>query len=111
MTPSNRSLFFLRALVLIVVSVVVIPMQAQSQAETSHRRATDPDYVKRRADWFYRGRVLRGQSAAKLRHRAYQDKLRLRAAQAAVFAATHANAQGSLSSGSWTPLGPAPLAS
>src|SRR5579871_3802480 len=110
MMPSSGSLF-LRVSVLILFAFAALSMCAQGSGQTDPRgpaRATDPDYVKRRADWFYRGRGLRGQSAAELRRRAYQAKLRLRAAQAAVFAATHTNAQGSLSSGSWTPLGPAP---
>src|ERR1035438_2447854 len=112
MMPSSGSLFFLRVSLLVLLSFPVVSIQAQGQADTPGPvRTTDPDYIKRRVEWFYRGRVLRGQSPAELRRRAYQAKLRLRAERAAVFAAAHPNAQGSLSSGSWTPLGPEPIAS
>ena len=60
-------------------------------------------------DWFYRGRVSRGQVSAELRRRAQESKLRLRALRADP--SSQAYAQTSLSSGSWIPLGPAPLAS
>ena len=70
----------------------------------------DADHVKERNEWFYRGRIVRGRPSAELRRRAYQAKLELRA-QTARALAVRANSQPSLSSGSWTPLGPAPLAS
>ena len=98
---------------LILVSFAVISVRAQGAGQVETRGlsgTTNPDYVKRRAEWFYRGRVLRGQPSAELRRRAYQAKLRSRAERAAIDAA-HPNAQSALSSGSWTPLGPEPLAS
>src|SRR5205814_8795012 len=70
----------------------------------------DADHVKERSDWFSRGRVVRGQPSAEFRRRAYQAKLQLRARQAAARVAAISNGV-SLSTGSWTPLGPAPLAS
>jgi len=68
----------------------------------------DADHVKERNEWFFRGRVIRGAPSAEFRRRAYQSKLELRAQRAAAFGMT---GQTSLSSGSWIPLGPMPLAS
>jgi hypothetical protein len=53
--------------------------------------------------WFLRGRLVPGQSAAALRREAHQQKLRMRTMRAA-------NAP-SVSTSAWTSLGPAPLAS
>jgi hypothetical protein len=69
----------------------------------------DPDHVRERNEWFYRGRVVRGMPSAELRRRAYQAKLQLRAQRAT--ALPHANPAVSFSAGSWLPLGPVPLAS
>ena len=63
-----------------------------------------------RSEWFYRGRIVRGQPSAELRRRAHQAKLRLRAQRAQSLAA-NVSGQVSLSVGTWVPLGPAPLAS
>ena len=71
---------------------------------------TDRDHAKQRAAWFYRGRIVRGLPSAELRRRAYQTKLALRMQNARALA-VKANGQPSFSTGSWTPLGPAPLAS
>ena len=83
-------------------------LRAQSAPESP---AGDPhaDHVKQRNEWFYRGRVVRGLPSAELRRRAHEAKLRLRAERAEALA--HASPQVSLSSGSWIPLGPVPLAS
>ena len=70
---------------------------------------SDRDHVKERNEWFYRGRVVRGLPSAELRRRAFVAKLRLRAQRAEALA--HASPASSLSSGSWVPLGPIPLAS
>lgn len=69
----------------------------------------DADHIKQRNEWFYRGRIVRGQPSAELRRRAYAAKLKLRAKRAAASALV--SGQSALSSGSWVPLGPAPLAS
>lgn len=63
-----------------------------------------------RDDWFYRGRIVRGQPSAELHHRAHEAKLRLRALRSQALAAS-VSGQVSLSVGTWVPLGPAPLAS
>ena len=67
------------------------------------------DHIKHRNQWFDRGRVVQGKSSPELRRRAYAAKMQLRAQRA--LASATPNAQGSLSSGSWIPLGPVPLAS
>ena len=71
--------------------------------------------------WFRRGRIVPGQpgTAARLLHRAYQQKMRLRsarlrairAAATSAFSATLATTTAASSSayGGWVPLGPAPL--
>ena len=72
----------------------------------------DADHVQERSEWFLRGRVIPGKSSAELRYRAYQAKMQARAARLARTHAAQADSQQSaLSSGAWTPLGPAPLAS
>jgi hypothetical protein len=79
----------------------------------------DADHVQERAEWFLRGRVVPGKSSAELRHRAYQAKMRARAARLARARAAQpglpsdfrSRSQLTLSSSGWTPLGPLPLAS
>jgi hypothetical protein len=80
--------------------------QAFPEAPISDR---DADHVKQRDAWFYRGRVVRGLPSAVLRWRAVETKLKLRAQRAAALAAGVPNI--ALSSGTWIPLGPVPLAS
>ncbi|MFZ0734365.1 MAG: hypothetical protein WAM79_18740, partial [Candidatus Sulfotelmatobacter sp.] len=63
-----------------------------------------------RSEWFYRGRIVRGQPSAERRRRAYQAKLKLRALRAPALA-ENVIGEVSLSLGTWVPLGPAPLAS
>jgi hypothetical protein len=72
---------------------------------------TDADLVKERGEWFLRGRLVPGKSAAELRHHAYQSKMQARAARLARAGTAHPNSQPPASSGAWAPLGPVPLAS
>ena len=90
----------------LAVSLAQGAKQADAGSSVSDR---DADHIKERNEWFYRGRVVRGLSAAELRRRAYQAKLRLRAQRA--MASSQTSAQVSFSTGSWVPLGPVPLAS
>jgi hypothetical protein len=88
-------------------------MQAQEIAQSvpeSPTRGRDKDYVKERDQWFNRGRLMPGRSSAELRRRAYQSKLQMRTQHAAARLMAGPNGA-SLSSGSWIPLGPLPLAS
>lgn len=90
--------------------LVNLLLQLDLTAQTALQAAVPPtaraDHAKERNEWFYRGRVVRGQSSAELRRRAYQAKLRMRAERA-----LKAHPQDSFSIGSWIPLGPVPLAS
>lgn len=72
---------------------------------------SDADHIEQRNQWFYRGRIIPGKSSAELRRRAYQAKLQMRAQHAAALAAALATGAPPPSVGSWTPLGPVPLAS
>jgi hypothetical protein len=73
---------------------------------------SDADHINERNEWFFRGRLVRGNSSAELRHRAYHAKLQMRARRAAALAASGpANGQSPSSSVPWTPLGPMPLVS
>lgn len=71
---------------------------------------TDRDKPGEREQWFMRGRTLPGQATAALRYQAHLRKMQMRAARKA---ALQMQGMAGLSavSGSWTPLGPAPLAS
>jgi hypothetical protein len=74
----------------------------------SLRPSVDPAYIsdhaRQREQWFRRGRMVPGQSAAALRYRAHLQKMQMRTARAAL-------AQTSGITEPWMPLGPAPLAS
>ena len=112
----GRSLFLLRVLIFVLTCFAVIStVQAQGAKQTVPQNPipdADADHVKERAEWFFRGRLVHGKPSAELRRRAYQAKLRMHAQYAAALAAgTGAKGPVSLSSGSWVPLGPMPLAS
>jgi hypothetical protein len=103
---ARASLLALLALVWLSVA------QAQSAEKTGHDGVdADADHQQQRTEWFLRGRIVPGKSAADLRHRAYQAKMQARAGRATRFRAAHPNAQPPQSNGGWVPLGPVPLAS
>jgi len=77
-----------------------------SQYEQSEAR--DQDHPAARAEWFARGRGVRGESSARLRYQAHQQKLQLRRWRVALAAGAGSNIS---YSNPWMPLGPAPLAS
>ncbi|HET7892055.1 MAG TPA: sialidase family protein [Candidatus Sulfotelmatobacter sp.] len=76
---------------------------------------SDADHVNERNQWFFRGRLMHGKSAAELRRRAFQTKVKMRARRAALAATVLSTGQESQSNSpspnAWTPLGPMPLAS
>ncbi len=111
--PSRSFLRSLRVLVLVFISspVWLLAQGAKQTVPQSSISDADADHVKQRNEWFYRGRVVRGQRAAELRRRAYRAKLQLRVRHAAALAEGIAKGQSAPSSGVWIPLGPAPLAS
>jgi hypothetical protein len=71
----------------------------------------DDDHIQERSEWFLRGRAVPGKSAAELRLRAYKTKMQARALRQIHPGAGQSNIQSTPSSGTWTPLGPVPLAS
>jgi hypothetical protein len=88
----------------------------RSRAAEGERSDGNPLYRHDNLDsnWSRRGRSVPGQSAAKLRLRAYQAKIAMRAARAAEFRTRSviSGTSGQASSPAfWSPLGPAPLAS
>ena len=71
-------------------------------------RESDRDNPLQREAWFRRGRTVKGKSAAALFYRAYQQKMKLRAARLTRGAATMAP----FGAGSgWSPLGPTQFSS
>ena len=88
--------------------------QAQGAKQTLPEKPIadgDADHVEERSEWFLRGRVVPGKSSAELRHRAYQAKMRARAARLVRAPTAQPDSPPPPSSGTWTPLGPVPLAS
>lgn len=77
---------------------------APARSESAHR----DDLAQRRELWFAHGRKIPGEQAAALRYRAQDQKMKLRAMQAAE---ARARPLPRAPSNKWTPLGPAPLAS
>lgn len=66
----------------------------------------------RRDEWFLRGRVVPGEFSAALRYRAHLQKMRMRAQRAAAVAKSKGVSRPlAPPATTWTPLGPAPLAS
>ena len=110
---NRRFSFLFPALILICLAGVsmVHAQGAKQRAPASPTADPDNDHVKERNEWFFRGRIVRGEPSADLRRRAYQAKVQLRAQRAAALATVHSDGQSSLSTGSWAPLGPMPLAS
>jgi hypothetical protein len=114
--PVSLTLSFIRLAALILVcSAFASIVQAQGAERTdpdSDIREPDGDHVKERNAWFFRGRLVHGRASAELRRRAYQAKRRMRAQHAAALSTMYGVSGAiSLSSGSWIPLGPVPLAS
>ncbi len=113
--PFRHSRRFLRVslpiLILFIASIAQGQGAKQRLPDTSIPDS-DADHVQQRNEWFFRGRLVPHKPSAELRRRAYQAKLQMRAQRAAALAAAaHPDGAAQASSGSWTPLGPAPLAS
>ncbi len=112
---SCRLLSQVRVFALILFGFVTVSIATAQGAKQSIPQNpvpdADADHVEQRNEWFFRGRIIPGRPTAEYRRRAYQAKLQMRAQHAAALAAAKATGQGTLSSGTWTPLGPVPLAS
>ena len=108
---------FSRALVtslLCAVFAFICP-DAQSQKASPGPHQTVPqlevDHEAERDAWFLRGRVIRGQSAAELRRRAFQSKMLARARRTSHDQPKQASQEPGQSNSGWVSLGPLPLAS
>src|SRR5271156_3234388 len=111
-------MILLRLRRVISVSLLVLSGLSVARAQGAKKTApetpiadADDDHVEQRSEWFLHGRVVPGKSSAELRPRAYQAKMQARAARLARAQSAHADFQPQSSSGTWTPLGPVPLAS
>lgn len=120
--------WFIRSTRGVGLALILFSLVCRLEAQSAKQNVTETptfgsgaDHTKEHNQWFYRGRIVRGQPSAELRRRAYQAKLKLRTQHAATLAAASANSQTGTSllpatlpgssSGSWIPLGPVPLAS
>ncbi len=95
---------------ILICFVAIEPASAQAGSASSTQNPSSgitTQLVKERNEWFYRGRLIHGKTSAELRRRAHEAKLKLRALHPEAVT----SGQASLSSGSWIPLGPVPLAS
>jgi hypothetical protein len=111
----SRKFIFVVVCVLIgSAGTISFGQETKHAAPESTASGSDGDHVEQRNEWFYRGRIVPGKPSAELRRRAYQTKLRMRAQRAVALAGAQASAAQSSNlsaTGSWTPLGPVPLAS
>ena len=89
---------------LVVLLTAAMALGQEVRAPTGAKRA-------QQEQWFLHGRTIRGQVAADLRHRAYQQKMRLRARHGAETQGGTKLTSSQLANSGWAPLGPAPLAS
>lgn len=105
-TASTRLWFAVPLLGLLLSCYVAA--QTRSSPAVSLSPVESQQQTLKRDQWFLHGRVLPGGSAATLRYRAYQEKLRLREQSRKQSHNLKANTQ---SEKTWSPLGPAPLAS
>ncbi len=101
-----RSLLFF--LFIASASVALFAQGAKMQSPYDPVAEEDADHPVQRDLWFYRGRVIPGESTAALRYRAHLQKMQMRAARIA--AARNLRSLTAPISG-WAALGPAPLAS
>jgi hypothetical protein len=85
--------------------------QDTKKAPSSPAPIADDDHVRERSEWFLRGRVVPGKSAAELRLRAYKTKMQARTLRQPLASAPQSSIQSTTSPATWTPLGPVPLAS
>jgi hypothetical protein len=108
----KRLQFFVPVFSLAIFAFLTSPSIGQEVGSSSTTKAKemDRDDPARRAAWFWHGRIAPpGESSAELRHRAYQQKMQMRAARAAQASAAAVPHAAQLNQ--WTPLGPAPLLS
>ena len=102
---------FASILLVLIFPGVLLAQSAENNQNVpgAPTRHADREHGRERSEWFSRGRMVPGLASAELRQRAYQAKMKMRAAPMAARMA--ASNPASLSAGSWIPLGPVPLAS
>jgi hypothetical protein len=90
----------------------LVAQGARVRSQTNVFSESDKDNVDLRQRWFRRGRgAPAGESAAELRYRAHRQKLFMRAQRSQSSRAKGNATLASASAMTWSPLGPAPLAS
>src|SRR5271165_3714524 len=116
--PSRHCRSFIRVFAFIVFILIcgltgsiALGQGAKQKLPDASIPDSDADHVQQRNEWFFRGRLVSRKPSAELRRRAYQTKLQMRAQHATALAAARPDGAAPAASGSWTPLGPAPLAS
>src|SRR5271165_206317 len=116
--PSRHCRSFIRVFAFIVFILIcgltgsiALRQGAKQKLPDASIPDSDADHVQQRNEWFFRGRLVSRKPSAELRRRAYQTKLQMRAQHATALAAARPDGAAPAASGSWTPLGPAPLAS
>jgi len=96
---------------LLLVLIWCCLAQAQSApTDATVKQGSHPHHRRESDRWFLSGRRIPKKSSAELHRRAYQTKMMMRAAHIAALR-SQSTPQSSATLGSWTPLGPAPLAS
>ena len=109
----NFSAFILCILSLsTLISTIALAQNSCKRMHLPQSGENDQDQPQKRAQWNMRGRIApKGESAAALRFRAYQQKMAMRSQRAAALRAAGTRFASSTATTPWVPLGPAPLAS
>jgi hypothetical protein len=110
--PGGCSVAFVFVSLFLLSPVALLAQGARVHSESEIVSDPDKDNVHMREQWFRRGRIApRGESAAELRYRAHKQKIFMRTLRAQT-ATSALQATAAVSAPiTWTPLGPAPLAS
>jgi len=91
----------------LLLSGCLLSAQSRPDLPAAQSATEQREQSGRREQWFLRGRILPGESAAVMRYRAYQEKMRLREQSRK----RNWGKTGLQATQVWSPLGPAPLAS
>lgn len=106
----SRAVWISLLVLTVLISPIAYAQGAKKPLPDTPIKDADADHEELRSEWFLHGRVVPGKSSAELRRRAYQIKMQARAArQSRIFPAQPDTVP--LASGTWTALGPVPLAS
>ncbi|MGA8310565.1 MAG: hypothetical protein WB755_11090, partial [Terriglobales bacterium] len=94
-----------------LISWAALALGQSTRIRSEYGPLSGPDQPRKRELWFRHGRVFPGQSSAALRYRAHRQKMQQRTLRAAKLRAMVNALPHDTSTTTWTPLGPAPLAS